>query len=66
MPEVMQPDDHLSRLLAPQTTELPWYKSLYENIHDLIKPEKLPPLDVTSKPIPVKDAHHFLDGLLES
>jgi periplasmic protein TonB len=55
MPEVMQPDDHLSRLLAPQTTELPWYKSLYENIHDIIKPEKLPPLDITSKPIPVKD-----------
>ena len=55
MPEVFQPDDHLSRLLAPQSTEIPWYKSLYETIHDIIKPEKLPPLEVTSKPVPVKD-----------
>lgn len=54
MPEVGQPDDHLSRLLAPQT-EVPWYKSLYQTIHEIIKPEKLPPLELTSKPIPVKD-----------
>jgi TonB family protein len=50
----MQPDDHLSRLLAPET-EIPWYKSLYQAIHDVIKPEKLPPLELTSKPVPVKD-----------
>jgi len=55
MPEVFQPDDHLSRLLAPQSTEIPWYKSLYQTIHDIIKPEKLPPLVLTSKPVPVKD-----------
>ncbi len=54
MPEVMQPDDHLSRLLAPET-EIPWYKSLYQGIHDLIYPEKLPPLELTSKPVAVKD-----------
>jgi periplasmic protein TonB len=55
MPEVLQPDDHLSRLLTPQDTEVPWYKSLYQSVHDIIKPEKLPPLVVTSKPVAVKD-----------
>lgn len=47
-------DDHLNRLLAPDT-EIPWYRSLVENIRDLIHPEKLPPLELTSKPVPVKD-----------
>ena len=55
MPEAIQPDDHLSRLLAPQDTELPWYKSLYQSVHELIKPEKLPPLELTSRPVAVKD-----------
>jgi TonB family protein len=44
--------DHLSRLLA-QPDE-PWYKSLYESVRDLVNPPKLPPLEVTSKPVPVK------------
>ena len=35
----------------PAVVEQPWYKSLYANIHDLIRPPKLPPLEVTSKPI---------------
>jgi TonB family protein len=47
-------EDHLSRLLAPDT-EIPWYKSIYENVLELIKPEKLPPLELTSKPVAVKD-----------
>jgi TonB family protein len=47
-------DDHLNRLLAPDT-EIPWYRSLVDNIRDLIHPEKLPPLELTSKPVPVKD-----------
>src|SRR5437588_3197738 len=48
------PDDHLSRLLAPSTDE-PWYKSFFQNIKDAINPPKLPPLEVTSKPVAVKD-----------
>jgi TonB family protein len=44
--------DHLSRLLA-QPDE-PWYKSLYENLRDTFNPPKLPPLELTSKPGPVK------------
>src|SRR5947207_4510075 len=48
------PDDHLGRLLAPSTDE-PWYKSFIQNVKDTINPPKLPPLEVTSKPVPVKD-----------
>jgi len=47
-------DDHLSRLLTPDV-ETPWYKSLFENIKEAINPPKLPPLELTSKPIAVKD-----------
>jgi protein TonB len=47
-------DDHLSRLLAPDT-EVPWYKSIVENVREMIHPEKLPPLELTSKPVEVKD-----------
>src|SRR6476619_6977816 len=48
-----EPDDHLNFL--PSATQTPWYKAFVENIRDLIQPKKLPPLEVTSKPIPVKD-----------
>jgi protein TonB len=56
MPELpnYEPDDHLARLLAPDTEE-PWYKSVYRNIQEMIHPPKLPPLEVTSKPVAVKD-----------
>ena len=57
MAESSRPDpheDHLNRLLAPDT-EIPWYKSIVENVRELIHPEKLPPLELTSKPVPVKD-----------
>src|ERR1043165_2709260 len=48
------PDDHLARLLVDDV-EAPWYKSFIQNIKDLINPPKLPPLEVTSKPVAVKD-----------
>src|SRR4051812_40325929 len=47
-------DLHLERLLAGNIEE-PWYKSLYRNIQETINPPKLPPLELTSKPVPVKD-----------
>ena len=37
-------NDHLDRLFAADKAEIPWFLSLYQNIHELIKPEKLPPL----------------------
>jgi TonB family protein len=47
-------DDNLSRLLAPAAVEIPWYVSIYRNIHDAIWPEQLAPLELTSTPIAVK------------
>jgi len=46
--------DHLARLLAPDT-EVPWYRTIAANVRDFIRPEKLPPLELTSKPVEVKD-----------
>lgn len=57
MAELLQttpPDDHLDRMLAPELEE-PWFLSLYHNVRDAIRPPKLPPLQVTSKPVAVKD-----------
>src|SRR5271170_6250115 len=47
-------NDHLDRLFAADRAEIPWFVSLYQSIHDLIKPVKLPPLEITSKPVAVK------------
>jgi hypothetical protein len=33
----------------------PGYKVMWQNLRDLISPPKLPPLQVTSKPLKVKD-----------
>jgi periplasmic protein TonB len=49
-----EPDDHLARLYA-QDVEAPWYKSFIENLKELVNPPKLPPLEVTSQPVAVKD-----------
>jgi len=48
------PDDHLSRLLLANTGQ-PFYKSLFENVKELLHPAKLPPLELTSRPVAVKD-----------
>jgi len=48
------PDVHLQRLLA-STVEVPWYQSLIQSLTELIRPPKLPPLQVTSKPVAVKN-----------
>jgi TonB family protein len=50
----LEADDHLGRLLAPDT-EVPWYKSIVQNFREMLHPEKLPPLEITSKPVDVKD-----------
>jgi len=48
------PDDHLNRLL-PENVEPPWFVGIWRNLQEMLHPEKLPPLEVTSKPVPVKD-----------
>jgi len=47
-------DDHLARLYSP-TLEEPWFRSLIRNIRETLNPPQLPPLQVTSKPVAVKD-----------
>ena len=48
------PDDHLARLLVDDIED-PWYKSFLKNVKEAINPPKLPPLEITSKPVAVKD-----------
>lgn len=50
----LEMDDHLNRLLLADTAK-PWYKNLVDNVRDVFNPPKLPPLEVTSKPVAVKD-----------
>jgi TonB family protein len=50
---ILTPDDHLKHLLIAETEE-PWYRSLVRNVKDAIRPPKLPPLELTSKPVAVK------------
>ncbi len=47
-------DAHLEHLLVSEVEE-PWYKSLVRNVRETIRPPKLPPLQVTSKPVAVKE-----------
>ena len=53
-------DLHLQRLLAAD--EESFFHSLYHNVKDFIRPPKLPPLEVTSKPVPVKEIWGFYGG----
>lgn len=48
-------DTHLPRLIAPEVFDLPWYRSLFGNLRELLHPPRLPPLEVTSRPVAVKD-----------
>ncbi|MGO9257060.1 MAG: energy transducer TonB [Bryobacteraceae bacterium] len=53
-PFLSSADDHLSRLLVSEVEE-PWYRSFIQNLKDYINPPKLPPLELTSKPVAVKE-----------
>ena len=54
------PDIHLARLLAAD--EEPFYRAFFRNIKETIRPPKLPPLEVTSKPVPVREIWGFYGG----
>jgi TonB family protein len=47
-------DDHLSRLLLSEVEE-PFYKTFFRDLKETFNPPKLPPLELTSKPVAVKD-----------
>src|ERR1700735_4021035 len=48
------PDDNLSRLLLNDSGQ-PFYRSLVQSFKELIAPTRLPPLELTSQPVAVKD-----------
>ncbi len=49
------PTDHLAHLLPPSSIERPWFLDIFKNIKELISPPKLPPLEITSKPVPLEE-----------
>jgi TonB family protein len=52
--EVIPAADHLERLLLPASLGTPWYRSLWGNLRDFLKPP--PPLaDITAKPVLVRE-----------
>jgi periplasmic protein TonB len=53
------PEPELNLLLTNQTLDEPIWKSLFRNIDDFFFPKKLPPLVLTSKPVPVRDIWGF-------
>jgi periplasmic protein TonB len=54
-----KPEPELDLLLHNQTLDEPIWKSLFRNIDEFFFPKKLPPLVLTSKPVPVKDIWGF-------
>src|SRR6202051_1456522 len=54
-----EPELHL--LLHNQTLDEPIWRSLFRNIDDFFFPKKLPPLVLTSKPVPVRDIWGFYE-----
>ena len=53
------PEPELHLLLNDQALDEPLWKSLFRNIDDFFFPKKLPPLVLTSKPVPVRDIWGF-------
>ena len=51
-PPVMEDDEHLNRLLLKQD---PFVVAAFKNIKEYFNPPHLPPLELTSQPIPVKE-----------
>ena len=49
------PDIHLQHLLTPREIETPWFLTIFKSIKEAINPPKLPPLELTSKPVPITE-----------
>jgi TonB family protein len=52
-------DAHLERMLIVDKTAKPWFLTIYQDAKEYFFPPKLPPLEVTSKPVAVKDIWGF-------
>jgi TonB family protein len=55
----MVPEPELNLLLHDSSLDQPLWKSLFQSLDEFFFPKKLPPLVLTSKPIPVKDIWGF-------
>jgi protein TonB len=55
------PDHHLDRLLAPELEEK-WIVTFFRDVREAINPPKLPPLEVTSKPVELKTLGGIYSG----
>jgi periplasmic protein TonB len=55
----VEPQPELNLLLPKGTVDESLLKSLFQNLDDFFFPKKLPPLVLTSKPVPVKDIWGF-------
>ena len=55
----VNPDEELHLL---SDVEEPFFRSLFRNVKELIHPPKLPPLEVTSHPVAVKEIWGFYGG----
>jgi periplasmic protein TonB len=58
-PPALGPEPELHLLLNDQALDEPLYKSLFRNLDEFFFPKKLPPLVLTSKPVPVRDIWGF-------
>jgi periplasmic protein TonB len=58
-PQVPTPEPELHLLLQNQTLDESLWRSLFRNIDEFFFPKKLPPLVLTSKPVPVRDIWGF-------
>jgi len=56
------PDEHLAHLLPPAELDTPWYREFFKTVKEAINPPKLPPLEVTSKPVPVEEMWGWYHG----
>src|SRR5450755_4799029 len=52
-------EPELNLLLSKDVLEEPIWKSLFRNLDEFFFPKKLPPLVLTSKPVPVRDIWGF-------
>jgi TonB family protein len=55
----MNPEPELHLLLPKDSLDQPLWKSLFQNLEEFFFPKKLPPLVLTSKPVPVRDIWGF-------
>jgi TonB family protein len=56
------PDIHLEHLLTPASLDVAWYRTIFKSIKEAINPPKLPPLELTSKPVAVPNIWGFYGG----